>query len=143
MSTKESFIEAFKFCIISFVELMKSLKAKASRLKGEVTALYYAFKDRALGPLPKILIGLTLGYALSPIDLIPDFIPIIGYLDDLIILPFLIWLTIKMIPDTIMESARKKAEKCPLILKKNIPAALIIATIWISLISLIIYRIID
>jgi len=55
----------------------------------------------------------TLGYPLCPVDLIPDFISIIGYPDDLIILPFLLWLTIKLKPDAIRESAREKAEKPP------------------------------
>ncbi|MBB6479197.1 YkvA family protein [Spirochaeta isovalerica] len=118
----------------------EKLKATARHLKREITALYYAYGSEELGLAPKILIGLTIGYALSPIDLIPDFIPLLGYLDDLIILPLLIWLSIKMIPSRIMEDARVSADKNPLTLKKNVPAAVIIILIWIGIIFLIISR---
>ncbi|MBU0463762.1 MAG: DUF1232 domain-containing protein [Proteobacteria bacterium] len=90
--------------------------------------------------LPKIIILFTLGYALSPIDLIPDFIPIFGYLDDLLILPVLITLSIKLIPHEIMEESRKKAENQPLQLKKNWFFAIVFVLIWITLlISIVLY----
>jgi len=60
--------------------------------------------------LAKILIIITVGYALSPIDLIPDFIPILGYLDDLIILPFLIFWSIKLIPKEVMDECKEQAK---------------------------------
>ena len=67
-----------------------TLKERAKKLKLELTAVYYAYRDPGINLLPKLIIIITLGYALSPIDLIPDFIPILGYLDDLILLPALI-----------------------------------------------------
>jgi len=105
--------------MIKIYPRIDSLKDKARKLKTEVTTLYYAYQDPKLGLLPKIIILSTLGYALSPIDLIPDFIPVLGYLDDLIIIPALISLSVKLIPKEIFASAREKAIKEPIKLKKN------------------------
>lgn len=87
-----------------------SLKERAKRLKSEIPAVYLAPKDKQT-PLPtKILAGITVGCALSPIDLIPDFIPVLGYLDDMLILPALAALTIRLIPPEVMERCRREAE---------------------------------
>jgi len=120
-----------------------SLKHKARKLKTEITTLYYAYQDSKLGLLPKIIILFTLGYALSPIDLIPDFIPVLGYLDDLVIIPALISLSIKLIPEEIFASAREKAIKEPIKLKKNNWFfALLFISIWVVLIAVIVLKII-
>ena len=66
------------------------MKAKAKELKYDLSALYLAYKRKDVPILAKIIIIMAIGYALSPIDLIPDFIPILGYLDDLLIIPFLV-----------------------------------------------------
>jgi len=119
------------------------LKHKARKLKTEITTLYYAYQDPKLGLLPKIIILFTLGYALSPIDLIPDFIPVLGYLDDLVIIPALISLSIKLIPEEILASAREKAIKEPIKLKKNNWLfALLFISIWVVLIAVIVLKII-
>ncbi len=87
-----------------------SLKERAKRLKSEIPAVYLALKDKQT-PLPaKILAGITVGCALSPIDLIPDFIPVLGYLDDLLILPALAALMIRLIPPEVIERCRREAE---------------------------------
>lgn len=86
------------------------LEERAKRLKSEIPAVYLALKDKQT-PLPaKILAGITVGCALSPIDLIPDFIPVLGYLDDMLILPALAALTIRLIPPEVMERCRREAE---------------------------------
>lgn len=86
------------------------LKERAKRIKSEIPAVYLALKDKQT-PLPaKILAGITVGCALSPIDLIPDFIPVLGYLDDMLILPALAALTIRLIPPEVMERCRREAE---------------------------------
>jgi uncharacterized membrane protein YkvA (DUF1232 family) len=113
------------------MKLIDRLKAKAKTLKKEITVLYYAYRNPRTSILPKIIIVIALGYALSPIDLIPDFIPIIGYLDDLIVIPALIALALKLIPEDIIERARIKADEEPLRLKSNWLAAVIIIIIWI------------
>ncbi len=86
------------------------LKDKAKQLKTDIPALFLSLKSRDTPVGAKILAGLTVAYALSPIDLIPDFIPVLGYLDDLIILPALIALTVKLIPQDVFDVYRKQAE---------------------------------
>jgi uncharacterized membrane protein YkvA (DUF1232 family) len=87
-----------------------NLKEKAKAIKIYVPALFIAMKRKDTPIAAKIFAGITVGYALSPIDLIPDFIPVLGYLDDLIILPLLATLAIKFIPPEIMEICKAEAE---------------------------------
>jgi len=85
------------------------LKERAKQLKTDIPAVFLCLKSKDTTFFAKILAGLTIGYALSPIDLIPDFIPVLGYLDDLIILPMLIALTIRCIPKDTFDRFRKEA----------------------------------
>lgn len=87
-----------------------NLKERAKRLKSDIPAIFIALKDKRTPIFAKILGVITVGYALSPIDLIPDFIPVMGYLDDLILLPALAAATLKLIPREILEESRIKAE---------------------------------
>lgn len=87
-----------------------SLKDRAKQLKTDIPAVFLALKRRETPWYAKVVAGLTVGYALSPIDLIPDFIPVLGYLDDLIILPALVALTVRMIPAEVMAQCRAEAE---------------------------------
>ena len=98
---------------------IQQLKMRAKKLKEEIRVLYYAAKDKDLPHFPRILIILAIAYALSPIDLIPDFIPVLGYLDDLIILPALIVLAVNFIPQEIIIRARERAAIEPVHLRKN------------------------
>lgn len=84
---------------------MKSLR----KLKREIGTLYYALKDDRTPLFAKIWIFIVVGYALSPIDLIPDFIPVLGYVDDAILLPIGVFIALKIIPKNIIEDARLKA----------------------------------
>ena len=86
------------------------LKEKAKKIKRDIPAVFTALKDEETPIAAKILAAIVIVYALSPIDLIPDFIPVLGYLDDVILLPALIALTIKLIPDSVMERCRNQAE---------------------------------
>ena len=86
------------------------LKARAKKLKTDLPAVFLALKDHDTPLLAKVLAGITVVYALSPVDLIPDFIPVLGYLDDLILLPLLIAFTVKFIPNEVLERNRKQAE---------------------------------
>lgn len=109
-----------------------NLKTRAKKLKSDIPAVFLALKDDET-PIPaKIFAGITVAYALSPIDLIPDFIPILGYLDDVILLPMLVALTIKFIPKNVLERARKESED---LWKDGKPKkwyyAILIITIWI------------
>ena len=80
-----------------------TLKERAKKLKQDIPIVFLSLKDKETPILAKIFAGITVVYALSPIDLIPDFITMIGYLDDIIILPALILLTIKLIPQNVWE----------------------------------------
>ena len=86
------------------------LKARASKLKTDIPALFLALKEKETPILAKIFAGIAVAYALSPIDLIPDFIPVLGYLDDVIILPMLLVITLKFIPKDMIEKYRKEAQ---------------------------------
>ena len=86
------------------------LKARAKKLKTDIPALFLALKDKDTPILAKIFAGITVVYALSPVDLVPDFIPVLGYLDDVILLPMLVALTIRFIPKDVLERNRKQAE---------------------------------
>lgn len=86
------------------------LKERARELKRDVPAVFLALKDRET-PLPaKILAAVTVAYALSPVDLIPDFVPVLGYLDDVLLLPAMIALTIKLIPKQVWVRCQAEAE---------------------------------
>lgn len=87
-----------------------NLKERAKKLKKDIPAVFIALKKKETPRLAKLLAGLTVVYALSPIDLIPDFIPVLGYLDDILLLPALVALTIRAIPSDIFETCRQEAE---------------------------------
>ena len=86
------------------------LKKRAKNLKRDIPAVYLALKNKSTPVTARIFAAITVCYALSPIDLIPDFIPILGYLDDVILLPALIALTVRFIPKNVLEQCKKQAE---------------------------------
>ena len=86
-----------------------SLKDRAKQLKTDIPAVFLALKRKETPWGAKVLAALTVGYALSPIDLIPDFIPVLGYLDDLILLPAMVALTIRLVPAEVMAQCRAEA----------------------------------
>ena len=90
--------------------IMKKLKDCAKQLKTDIPAVFLALTDKKTPWHAKVLALLTVAYALSPIDLIPDFIPVLGYLDDLILLPLLVALTVKFIPKDTFAQYREEAQ---------------------------------
>ena len=88
-----------------------NLRAWAKALKRDVVALWIAARDPRTPVLAKVLAGAVAAYALSPIDLIPDFVPVLGYLDDLLIVPAGIWLVLRMIPAELIAEFRAEAER--------------------------------
>lgn len=88
---------------------MENLKARARKINTMLPAVFLALRDPKTPRTARILAALTVGYALSPIDLIPDFIPVLGYLDDVLLLPLLITLTIRLIPEDVWERCQKEA----------------------------------
>jgi uncharacterized membrane protein YkvA (DUF1232 family) len=114
-----------------------SWKTKVKVLRREVYALSLAAKDPRVPWYAKVFAVLIMGYILSPIDLIPDFIPVIGYVDDFIIVPAAIVFLIRMIPKEVMEECREKARSHRGRIKgKHWVAASIIVIIWLMAIYL-------
>ena len=107
------------------------LKAQAKALKAELYALYYAAQDARTPWYAKALMLFTVAYAMSPIDLIPDFIPVLGYLDDLLILPACIAISIRLIPEEVMADARIRAQEQALERKPNWVVGAIILAVWV------------
>lgn len=89
--------------------MLQRLREWARALKCDVLALWFACRDPRTPVLVKVLATLVVAYALSPIDLIPDFIPVLGYLDELILLPAAIWLLRRLLPPPVLEQARRQA----------------------------------
>lgn len=112
--------------------IFQRLKIWAKALKTEIIALYYAYKHPRVSLAAKIFTACVVAYALSPIDLIPDFIPLLGYLDDIIILPLGIAAAVKMIPADIMLESREKA-KMLIQRPRNWVAGVFIIVIWVLL----------
>ena len=119
--------------------MLNEFKTKVKNLKKEIGALYLACRRNDVPWYAKLIIILIVGYALSPIDLIPDFIPILGYLDDLILVPIGVAFAIRLIPKDIMNECRQQSED---IFKegkpKNWVAGIIIIFIWIGITTFLI-----
>ncbi len=110
--------------------ILLTWKQAAKRLKGEVLAVYLACRDPRVPWYTKVLAACVAGYALSPLDLIPDPVPVLGYLDDLIIVPLGLVLVLWMIPPAVLAECREKAKKIQEKPTSRVAAGVIIA-IWI------------
>lgn len=110
---------------------MQKLMAWSKHLKRQIFILYFAYRDERVPWYAKVFTACVVAYAFSPIDLIPDFIPILGYLDDIIIVPLGIMLALKMIPMSVRSDCEGKAEE---MMKKGKPknwiVGLLIILIW-------------
>lgn len=116
--------------------MLAGLSSWARSIKRDTMALYLATRDPRTPWYAKALAGFVVAYALSPIDLIPDFIPVLGYVDDLLLLPLGIWAALKLIPAPVMEDNRARAEVVADRPVSRIAAAAIIA-IWIAVAALL------
>jgi uncharacterized membrane protein YkvA (DUF1232 family) len=122
--------------------LINPVKDWARKLRSEMLVLYRVSKDPDTPWFVKAFIVCVVAYAFSPIDLIPDFIPVIGHLDDVILIPLGIYLALKIIPPDVLEKCREEIQK-PLEIKPKIRwvVALIIIFIWVGLIAVLIYKV--
>jgi uncharacterized membrane protein YkvA (DUF1232 family) len=112
--------------------MLNQLKLWAKKLKKQLFILYLAYKDERVSWYTKVFTACVVAYAFSPIDLIPDFIPVLGYIDDIIIVPLGIMLALKMLPASVIEDCTIKAEELignerP----KNWVAGSIIIVVWL------------
>ncbi len=119
--------------------MLERLKVRARTLKKEVLAVYLAAKDPRTPWYAKGLILLIVAYALSPIDLIPDFVPVLGYLDDLILIPAGIWLAIRMVPPEVLAEARETASTRGVEGSVGKTGAAIIIILWVILFLAAVY----
>jgi uncharacterized membrane protein YkvA (DUF1232 family) len=117
--------------------LFERLKQRARHLKAETFALYLAARDPRTPWYAKLLVAGIVAYAFSTIDLIPDFVPVLGYLDDLILIPLGITLAMKMVPPTVLAECRARAKET---IQSGRPvsrvAGAVIVVIWIFLAAL-------
>jgi uncharacterized membrane protein YkvA (DUF1232 family) len=115
--------------------LWARLRAWAAQLRIDVLALYLAARDPRVPPAPKLVAAGVAAYALSPIDLIPDFIPVLGALDDLIIVPLGIALAVRLIPPEIMQDCRSRA--ATLGRRTSYAGAAVIVAVWAAFVLLV------
>jgi uncharacterized membrane protein YkvA (DUF1232 family) len=125
--------------VISVVRFTQRWKQWARQLKTEVYAIYVAYRDPRVPWYARVFAVCVVAYAFSPIDLIPDPVPILGYLDDLILIPLGIKLALLMIPTEVMAESREKARE---IMRQGKPvnraAAVVIVAIWLLVAALVI-----
>jgi uncharacterized membrane protein YkvA (DUF1232 family) len=115
-----------------------TLGAWARRIKRDGLTLWFATRHPGTPWMAKALAAVVVGYALSPIDLIPDFIPVLGYLDDMLLLPALIWLAVRMLPPEVLAECRARADdwiardaQRP----RSVMGAVVIALVWTAVLA--------
>ena len=115
---------------------ISTLRQRARQLKAEVLALFLAARHPGTPWYAKAFLIAIVAYALSPIDLIPDFIPVLGFVDEIVLLPFAIALAVKMIPAGVMEECRARArEERPDVTRAGRVGAALIVLLWLALIA--------
>ncbi len=115
------------------------MKQRADQLKINLYAIYLAYKDPRVPWYARVFAACVVGYAFSPVDLVPDFIPVLGYLDDVILIPLGVTATLKMIPPDVLAECRLKARSAIATGKgkpTNWVAAVVIIAIWLLLAAL-------
>lgn len=114
------------------------LKQWARGLKSNIIVMYFALRHPQTPLYAKVFAALVVGYALSPIDLIPDFVPVLGYLDEVILLPLGIALAIRLIPVNVLDACREEARNNPPAMRPKIwVAAYVIIVIWLVVLYVI------
>mgnify|MGYP003123889751 CR=1 FL=1 len=111
--------------------ILDRLRDWARAIKRDVVALYLAARDPRVPRLAKVVAACVVAYALSPIDLIPDFIPVLGYLDDAIFVPLGILLAVRLVPGDVMADLRSKAD-LHMTLSKSRAAVITVVVIWLA-----------
>jgi uncharacterized membrane protein YkvA (DUF1232 family) len=120
---------------MSFID---ATRAWARRLKRDALTLWFARTDPATPWAAKLLAALVVAYALSPIDLIPDFIPVLGYVDDVLLLPAVIWLALRLLPPAVVQASRQRAEQWMAEVgsrPRSRVGAIAIVLIWVALVA--------
>ena len=110
--------------------MLTAWREKVAALKRYVGALYFALRDPRVPRISKLIITVAVAYALSPVDLIPDFIPLVGWLDELVVLPVLLSLAVRLMPEEVWSDCENQAAARPA-LPPNQRAAWVVRTIWL------------
>ena len=118
--------------------MMERLKQWAGRLRRDIVALSLAARDPRVPWYAKALAAAIAAYALSPIDFIPDFIPVLGQLDDLILVPLGIWLVVKLIPAPVMADLRDRAKDVRA--SRSTAGLILVLLIWAAVLAFVTYR---
>ncbi len=118
------------------MQILSSLKQRAKELKQLTLVAYYAARDPRTPTFVRVLALLVAAYALSPIDLIPDFIPVLGYLDDLVLVPLGLALVARLLPESVLASARQQAQRAVEQPTSKLAAAVIVA-VWLLVLFLL------
>lgn len=111
------------------------LRAWARRIKRDAVTLWFATRSAGTPWYAKALALFVVAYALSPIDLVPDFIPVLGYLDDVILLPVLIWLAVQLIPPPVLEDCRRRADawmRTTGAKPRSVAGVVLVVAVWIA-----------
>ena len=123
------------------MNIFGQLKDWAKALKTQISALYIAYQRPDVPLISKMIISLVIAYAVSPIDLIPDFIPVLGWLDELLLLPIGCWLAIQFISDEVWFDCKLKAKENPIQLPENRWVMWAIILLWCVLTAWFVYLI--
>lgn len=113
---------------------LAGLKQRARALKAETSVLYFAARHPGTPWYAKLLVAVIVAYAFSPIDLIPDFVPVLGYLDDLVLIPLGILLAIRLVPPEVLAECRVRAQERRKLVSRA--AGAVIVVIWLTLAGL-------
>jgi len=120
--------------------VIERLKSRARLLKRDAYALYIIARDPRVPWYARVFLGLVVAHTFSPLDLIPDFVPVLGYLDDLIITPLGIALALKMIPAEVMTEARRQSEE---LMRQGKPisraGAVLVIAVWLVILAIMVW----
>ncbi|HMM46602.1 MAG TPA: YkvA family protein [Thiobacillaceae bacterium] len=117
------------------MSIFESMRTWARQIKRDSVTLWFASRHPDAPWLPKAICIIAVAYALSPIDLVPDFIPVLGYVDDVILLPALLWLAVRLMPAPIIEASRANADRWMAdqgIKPRSYAGAIAIVAIWLA-----------
>jgi uncharacterized membrane protein YkvA (DUF1232 family) len=118
--------------------MLEGLKQWARDLRRDIVALSLAARDPRVPWYAKALAAAVAAYALSPIDLIPDFVPVLGQIDDLVLVPIGIWLVVQMIPSAVMADLRERARDRPQ--SSSVAGLVLVLMLWAAVIAFVTYH---
>ena len=117
--------------------MLESWKRRARNLRADTYALYLAYRDPRTPWYARLFAALVIGYAFSPVDLVPDFVPVLGYLDDLVLVPLGVLLALRMIPPEVWAESRQRAQETTALGQPVRWAAIVVIATWLLMLALV------